>query len=72
MQTVAPWMATNNLMGRDRFGISLDDPSVTKPAMPLRRLRGESRRRTSERQRATQSDSGGRYAALAFEGTGEE
>ena len=25
-------MATNNLIGRDRFGISLDDPTVTKPA----------------------------------------
>ena len=32
METVAPWMATNNLIGRERFGISLDDPSVTKPA----------------------------------------
>jgi AraC family transcriptional regulator len=32
MDTVAPWMATNNLFGRARFGISLDDPHVTKPA----------------------------------------
>ena len=22
---------TNNLLGRERYGISLDDPSVTKP-----------------------------------------
>ena len=32
MTAVAPWMQTNHLMGRDRFGISLDDPAVTKPA----------------------------------------
>ena len=31
METVAPWMATNNLFGRDRFGIGLDDPTVTQP-----------------------------------------
>ena len=29
--TVAPWMGTNNLMGRESFGVGLDDPSVTDP-----------------------------------------
>ncbi|MEO8062221.1 MAG: GyrI-like domain-containing protein [Pseudomonadota bacterium] len=32
MDTVAPWMATNNLFGRARFGISLDDPHATRAA----------------------------------------
>jgi AraC family transcriptional regulator len=32
METVAPWMSTNNLMGRERFGLALDDPTVTAPA----------------------------------------
>ena len=32
METVAPWMSTNNLIGRERFGIALDDPTVTAPA----------------------------------------
>ena len=36
METVAPWMSTNNLIGRERFGISLDDPTVTETReMPL-------------------------------------
>ena len=31
MQEVDPWMRTNNLYGRPRYGISLDDPGVTAP-----------------------------------------
>jgi AraC family transcriptional regulator len=31
MQEVAPWMATDGLMNRARYGISHDDPSVTDP-----------------------------------------
>jgi len=30
-QQVAPWMATQGLMGNVRYGISLDDPLVTAP-----------------------------------------
>jgi AraC family transcriptional regulator len=30
-RTVAPWMATNGLFGRPRYGISYDDPSITAP-----------------------------------------
>ena len=29
--TVYPWMVANNLLGRPRYGISHDDPSVTAP-----------------------------------------
>jgi AraC family transcriptional regulator len=73
MQVVAPWMATNNLMGRERFGISLDDPSVTKPAQCRydacvacpegEVLSGDPQRKVIP---------GGKYAVLAFEGAGAE
>jgi AraC family transcriptional regulator len=73
METVAPWMATNNLMRRERYGISLDDPSVTQaakcrydagaasPAGEV--LSGSPHRKVIP---------GGRYACLAFEGTGAD
>ena len=32
MAQVAPWMAADGLMGRARYGISHDDPSITDPA----------------------------------------
>lgn len=31
LATVAPWMETNGLYGRTRYGISLDDPDITAP-----------------------------------------
>ena len=69
--TVAPWMATNNLMGRERFGISLDDPTVTKPA----RCRYDACVASPEGEVLSGNPQrkvipGGKYAALAFEGTG--
>lgn len=30
-KTVCPWMETNNLFGRPRYGISHDDPAITSP-----------------------------------------
>jgi len=73
MKTVAPWMATNQLMGRERFGISLDDPIVTKPAQCRydacvaspdgEMLSGNPQRKVIP---------GGRYASLAYEGTGAD
>jgi AraC family transcriptional regulator len=73
METVAPWMATNNLMGRERFGISLDDPSVTKPALCrydacVASPEGELLSGSAQRKVIP----GGRYAALAFDGTGDK
>ena len=50
METVASWMATNDLMRRERYGISLDDPSVTNPAQCRRDGRGEPGRRSALRQ----------------------
>jgi len=70
METVAPWMGTNNLYGRDRFGISLDDPSVTNPA----KCRYDACVASPEGETLTGSPQrkvipGGRYAALPFKGT---
>jgi AraC family transcriptional regulator len=73
MEKVAPWMETNNLMGRERFGISLDDPSVTKSSACRYDAcveSPESEALTGDPQRKVIP--GGRYAALAFEGTSAE
>ena len=68
-QVVYPWMATNDLLGLPRYGISLDDPTVTSPeqcrydaAIEMGAeivLAGKPMRRTI---------AGGRYAALPFQG----
>lgn len=73
MGTVAPWMGTNNLYGRDRYGISLDDPSVTKDASIrydacVASPEGEVLSGNPQRKVIP----GGKYAALQFEGTGAE
>jgi AraC family transcriptional regulator len=70
MDTVAPWMATNNLFGRARYGISLDDPHVTKPAQ----CRYDACVETSENETLTGNPKekvipGGKYAILEFAGT---
>jgi AraC family transcriptional regulator len=72
MESVAPWMSTNNLIGRERFGIALDDPTVTAPAKcrydacvqsdAKEMLSGDPGRKMIP---------GGKYAALAFEGTSD-
>jgi AraC family transcriptional regulator len=73
METVAPWMATNNLFGRDRFGIGLDDPTVTQPS----KCRYDACVASAEGEMLTGSPHhkvipGGKYAAMPFEGTGAE
>ena len=70
-ETVAPWMATNNLFGRDRFGIGLDDPTVTSPS----KCRYDAGVQSAEKEMLSGEPGqrvipGGKYAALAFEGTG--
>ena len=70
MHDVSPWMATNNLFGLPRYGISHDDPSITAPAKcrydagveipPGFVLSGKAHKTTIP---------GGRYAALAYKGT---
>jgi AraC family transcriptional regulator len=71
-ETVYPWMLSNNLLGRTRYGVSLDDPSVTRPekcrydacveVSKQTPLVGQALRKTLP---------GGRYAALHFSGTSE-
>ena len=73
METVAPWMATNNLFGRERFGIGLDDPIVTKPSQ----CRYDACVASPEGEVLTGNPQrkvipGGKYAAMSFEGTGAE
>jgi AraC family transcriptional regulator len=70
METVAPWMSTNNLMGRERFGLALDDPTVTAPA----KCRYDACVQSQEKEMLSGDPGrkvipGGKYAALAFEGT---
>jgi AraC family transcriptional regulator len=73
MEKVAPWMATNNLIGRERYGISLDDPMVTKPSQ----CRYDACAASPEGEVLTGNPNrkvipGGKYAAMAFEGTSAE
>ena len=73
MKTAAPWLATNNLFGRERFGVSLDDPIVTKPSQ----CRYDACVRSPKDELLSGNPgrkviAGGKYAALAFEGTTEE
>jgi AraC family transcriptional regulator len=73
MATVAPWMGTNNLYGRDRYGISLDDPSITHDAnirydACIASPEGEVLSGNPQRKVIP----GGKYAAMSFKGTGAE
>jgi AraC family transcriptional regulator len=73
MDTVAPWMGTNNLYGRDRYGLSLDDPSVTRDT----NIRYDACVASPEGEVLTGSPQrkvipGGKYAAMSFKGTSAE
>ena len=70
---VAPWMATNNLLGRERFGIGLDDPSVTRPERcrydaAVSSPQGEVLSGNPHRKVLP----AGRYASMSYEGTGAD
>lgn len=69
-QQVAPWMMTDGLMGKARYGISHDDPSVTDPAQCRYDACVEVPVSYVPSGRAlTTTLPGGRYAAMAFKGT---
>ena len=73
MEEVAPWMETDGLTGRARYGISHDDPSVTD-AQQCRYdacVEVEAGFVPSGRALITTLP-GGRYAVLPFEGTGAD
>jgi AraC family transcriptional regulator len=71
--TVAPWMETNGLLGRPRYGISLDDPGITAPEqlrydaaveVPSNFIGAGDHQMTVV--------AGGKYAAGRFKGTGDQ
>jgi AraC family transcriptional regulator len=72
-QTVFPWMAANNQLGQPRYGISLDDPTITAAdkcrydaGVEVRgkiTVPGNSQYKTLR---------GGQYAVTAFRGTAEQ
>lgn len=69
METVAPWMETNDLFGRPRYGVALDDPHVTRPAQ----CRYDACVEVSARETLTGNSEqkilpGGKYAVLAYSG----
>jgi AraC family transcriptional regulator len=69
-QQVAPWMATDGLMGQARYGISHDDPSITEPAQcryDACVAVGEAYQPSGRALITTLA--GGRYASMPFAGT---
>lgn len=70
MDTVAPWMAENDLMNRPRYGISHDDPGITLPG----NCRYDAGVEIEEGHICSGNAQyaevpGGRYAVLQFNGT---
>jgi len=73
MQQVAPWMATDGLMGEARYGISHDDPSITDPASCRCDACVEVPEGcTPSGSALTTTLPGGRYAVMPFKGTGAQ
>jgi AraC family transcriptional regulator len=73
MEEVAPWMETDGLMGRARYGISHDEPSVTDPAQCRYDACVEVDAGYTPSGRALLTMlPGGRYAVMPFKGTGAE
>jgi AraC family transcriptional regulator len=73
MDEVAPWMATDGLMGRPRYGLSHDDPSVTDPQQCRYDACVEVDERFVPSGRALLTTlPGGRYAVMPFKGTGAD
>lgn len=73
MEEVAPWMSTDGLLGRARYGISHDDPSVTDASQCRYDacIEVDERYVPSGRAQVTTLP-GGRYAVMPFNGNGAE
>jgi AraC family transcriptional regulator len=72
-ESVYPWMQTNHLLGRPRYGISLDDPGITAPEKCRYDAAVEVEPGfVGAGQHLTTSIPGGKYAAASFRGTGAE
>lgn len=73
MNTVYPWMVTNDLLGRPRYGVGQDDPAITAPEKwrydacveVSRDFVGAGRHQKTE-------IPGGKYATSRFKGTDRE
>ena len=72
-RTVYPWMAANDLLGQPRYGISLDDPTITAPDK-CRYDAGVEVRGTITVAGDSQSTTipGGQYAVTEFRGTADQ
>ncbi len=71
--TVYPWMAANDLLGQPRYGISLDDPTITAPDKCRYDAGVEARREiVVPGDSQTTTIPGGRYAVTAFCGTADQ
>jgi len=71
--TVYPWMETNHLLGRPRFGISLDDPGITAPEKCRYDAAVEVEPGfVGAGKHLKTSLPGGKYAAASFRGTAGE
>jgi AraC family transcriptional regulator len=72
-ETVYPWMATNHLLDRPRYGISLDDPGITAPEKCRYDAAVEVEPDfVGAGQHVKTSIPGGKYAAATFTGTADE
>ncbi len=72
-ETVYPWMATNHLLDRPRYGISLDDPGITAPEKCRYDAAVEVEADfVGAGQHVKASIPGGKYAAASFTGTSAE
>ena len=73
MHEVAPWMETDGLMGRPRYGISHDEPSITDPSQCRYDACVEvADDYTPSGYALITTLPGGRYAVLPFKGTAEQ
>jgi AraC family transcriptional regulator len=72
-QTVYPWMAANDQLGQPRYGISLDDPTITAPDK-CRYDAGVVVRGKISVPGSSQTTTipGGQYAVTAFRGTADQ
>src|SRR5256885_716112 len=73
MDKVAPWMETNGLFGKPRYGISYDDPGITE----ARKLRYDAAVEVPKDFKGAGDHHmtvipGGKYAAGRFKGTDKE
>jgi AraC family transcriptional regulator len=73
IETLAPWMATNNLLGEPRYGISHDDPGITVSE----KLRYDAAVEVPDNFTGTGSYMktvipGGKYASGRFKGTADQ